>query len=52
MVLIAGIALIAGIDLCIKEEIEARDSSEFPKELKGGKIILHKSHNEGFPSRS
>lgn len=49
MVLIAGIALIAGIDLCIKEEIEARDSSEFPRELKGGKIILHKSHNEGFP---
>lgn len=49
MGLIAGIALIAGIDLCIKEEIEARDSSEFPKELKGGKIILHKSHNEGFP---
>lgn len=45
------IALIAGTDLCIKEEIEARDSSEFPKELKGSKglITLHKSHNTGFP---
>ncbi len=45
------IALIAGTDLCIKEEIEARDSSEFPKECKGSKgmITLHKSHNTGFP---
>ncbi len=45
------IALIAGTDLCIKEEIEARDSSEFPRELKGSKgmITLHKSHNTGFP---
>lgn len=51
MVLILMIALIAAVDLCIKEEIEARDGSEFPKELKGtnGKIILHKSHNTGFP---
>ena len=51
MMLILMIALIAAVDLCIKEEIEARDGSEFPKELIGtdGKIILHKSHNTGFP---
>lgn len=51
MFLILTIALIAAVDLCIKEEIEARDSSEFPKDLAGtgGKIILHRSHNMGFP---
>lgn len=51
MTLILLIALIAAVDLCIKEEIEARDDSEFPRELSGtnGKITLHKSHNTGFP---
>ncbi len=51
MTLILLIALIAAVDLCIKEEIEAREDSEFPKELKGtsGMITLHKSHNTGFP---
>lgn len=51
MGLILLVFLIAGVDLCIKAEIEARDSSEFPKPLKlaGGKIILHQSHNKGFP---
>lgn len=51
MGLILLVLLIAGIDLCIKEEIEARDSSEFPKplEMVKGKIILHKNHNAGFP---
>lgn len=33
MGLILLMFLIAGIDLCIKAEIEARDSSEFPKPL-------------------
>ncbi|MCI9593851.1 MAG: signal peptidase II [Lachnospiraceae bacterium] len=51
MVWILLVGLLAGIDLCIKAEIEARDSSEFPKPLEQtkGKIILHKSHNAGFP---
>lgn len=51
MTLIILIALIAAVDLCIKEEIEAREDSEFPKELDGtrGMITLHKSHNTGFP---
>ena len=51
MIPILLIVLIAAADLCIKEEIEARDDSEFPKELKGTKgwITLHKSHNTGFP---
>lgn len=51
MGLILLVMLIAGIDLCIKEEIEARDSSEFPKplEMTKGKIILHRNHNMGFP---
>ena len=51
MAFIMWILTIAGVDLCIKEEIEARDGSAFPKELEGsgGKIILHKSHNTGFP---
>lgn len=45
------IGLIAGTDLCIKEEIEARDDSEFPKDPAWGKglITIHKSHNKGFP---
>lgn len=51
MGLILLMFLIAGIDLGIKAEIEARDSSEFPKPLAiaKGKIILHKSHNTGLP---
>ncbi|MDO5417206.1 MAG: signal peptidase II [Lachnospiraceae bacterium] len=51
MILILFILLIAAVDLCIKEEIEAKDSADFPKVLEGtkGKIILHKSHNTGFP---
>ncbi len=51
MAFIMWILTIAGVDLCIKEEIEARDGGDFPKELEGsgGKIILHKSHNTGFP---
>ena len=37
-------------DLAAKNEIERRDASLFPRELKGSKgwIKLHKSHNEGF----
>ncbi len=51
MALIMWILTIAGVDLCIKEEIEARDGSDFPRELEGsrGKLVLHKSHNAGFP---
>ncbi|MCI8948702.1 MAG: signal peptidase II [Lachnospiraceae bacterium] len=51
MIPILLIALIAAADLCIKGEIEARDDSEFPRELEGTKgwITLHKSHNTGFP---
>lgn len=51
MGLLLLIGLIAAVDLAIKAEIEARDSSEFPKplEIAKGKIILHQSHNAGFP---
>lgn len=51
MGLLLLIGLIAAVDLAIKAEIEARDSSEFPKplEITKGKIILHQSHNAGFP---
>lgn len=51
MVFIGIIALLAVIDLCIKNIIEEQEDSNFPKELKGteGKVMLHKNHNAGFP---
>ena len=51
MIPILLIMLIAAVDLCIKGEIEARDDSEFPRELPMAKgwITIHKSHNPGFP---
>ena len=54
MMLILMIALIAAVDLCIKEEIEARDGSEFPKELIGtdGKISSIKATIQDSRSRS
>ena len=44
-------ALLAALDLIIKNAIEEQDEDNFPKELEGskGKILLHKSHNAGFP---
>ena len=38
-------------DLALKNEIERRDPSAFPREMKGsgGWIRLHKSHNTGLP---
>ena len=45
------IAALAFLDLCLKELIEEQKDENFPKELEKskGKIILHKSHNAGFP---
>ena len=45
------IAALAFLDLCLKELIEEEKDENFPKELEKskGKIILHKSHNAGFP---
>ncbi len=44
-------ALLAALDLFIKNVIEEQDEAAFPKELEGsgGKILLHKNHNSGFP---
>lgn len=51
MVWIGLIAVLACLDLCLKELIEERKNEEFSRDLEGsgGKIILHKSHNSGFP---
>lgn len=51
MALILLIAAVLLIDLGIKDTIEREDAKAFPKELEGtnGKIMLHRSHNEGFP---
>lgn len=51
MAWIGLIGVLALIDLCLKELIEEQADEEFPRELKGtgGKIILHKSYNQGFP---
>lgn len=49
--LFVGIVLfILVLDLGIKETIEESDGALFPKELEGtgGKIVLHKKHNDGF----
>ena len=37
-------------DLVLKDQIDRQKDDEFPKELKGskGKILLYKSHNDGF----
>ena len=37
-------------DLVLKDQIDRQKDEEFPKELKGskGKILLYKSHNDGF----
>ena len=37
-------------DLFLKNQIDRQKDEEFPKELKGskGKILLYKSHNDGF----
>lgn len=50
MVFIGIIALLAALDLCLKEIIEEQDEAVFPKEVKSakGRIMLHKSHNSGF----
>lgn len=51
MFFILLIILIAAVDLTIKGEIEAADAALFPQPApgSGGKIILHQSHNPGFP---
>ena len=42
--------MLAFLDLAAKNQIEAQDKDEFPKELKGtkGKIWLYKNHNPGL----
>lgn len=51
MVWIGLIGILAFIDLCLKELIEEQADEEFPRALQGtgGRIILHKSYNRGFP---
>ena len=43
-------SMLAFLDLAAKNQIEAQDKDEFPKELKGtkGKIWLYKNHNPGL----
>ena len=43
-------SVLAFLDLAAKNQIEAQDKDEFPKELKGtkGKIWLYKNHNPGL----
>lgn len=51
MIWIGLIAVLAFVDLCFKELIEEQKDEIFPQKLEGtsGKVILHKSHNAGFP---
>ncbi len=51
MILLLLIAVIVMFDLGIKDVIENRDDSVFPKELEGtgGLIVLYKKHNPGLP---
>lgn len=51
MFFIGLILMIVLLDLGIKDMIEETKETEFPKELErtGGKIVLHKNHNAGFP---
>ncbi len=50
MVYVAVTALLAALDLVIKNEIEDRPDEDFPREIEqtGGRIILRKTHNSGF----
>ena len=50
MLYIGIVLTILILDLGIKDTIEETDSTSFPKDLEGtnGKIVLHKSHNDGF----
>lgn len=49
LILLAAIILLA--DLAIKAVVEEADPADFPRELEATKgfIILHRSHNAGFP---
>lgn len=51
MVFIGMALLITAVDLSVKSTIEDADSSLFPKVLSGsgGRIVLHRNHNDGFP---
>lgn len=51
MFFVGLIAVLAVIDLCIKKVVEEQEDTEFPRELRGtgGKILLYKNHNPGFP---
>lgn len=50
MLFIGVVLFILVLDLGIKESIEASEEENFPKEMEGtgGKIVLHKNHNDGF----
>lgn len=50
MIYIGLAALLAALDLLIKERIEKQKPDSFPRELKGskGKITLYQNHNPGF----
>lgn len=50
MIYIGLIAILAALDLFIKEQIENQKPESFPRELKGtkGKITLYQNHNPGF----
>lgn len=45
------IALAAGVDLALKWWIERQEPEDFPRPLEktGGKILLYRNHNAGFP---
>jgi signal peptidase II len=45
------IMLAAGVDQAIKGRIEEQKPEDFPRPLKhsGGKILLYRNHNNGFP---
>ena len=51
MIFLFLIAAIVCLDLGIKDTIDELDDTQFPKDLEGsgGRIRLHKHHNEGFP---
>lgn len=44
-------ALLTGLDLWIKQRIEREKPEDFPKPMRGtgGKILLYRNHNAGFP---
>lgn len=51
MILLALTAMIMVTDLGIKDIIESRPDTAFPKEIEktGGMVVLRKSHNPGLP---